>query len=1051
MIPPEMHSHCSSIAIQSALVVTVVLGQFLTTSNADASDLDFVRDVRPILADKCYACHGPDQGTREANLRFDTLEGAMVDLGGYKAIVPGQPSDSELVKRISSSGDDVMPPADHPKQLSPEEKQTLTEWIRQGAAWQAHWAYTAPLRHPTPKVFGELTQAASFIDAFVLGKLNANQLEPSPEADRRTLLRRLSFDLIGLPPTVEELRDFENDTAANAYEAVVDRLLRSPHLGERLAVYWLDLVRYADTVGYHGDQDVSISPYRDYVINAFNDNMPFDQFTREQLAGDLLDNPTQWQQVASGYNRLGMMSAEGGVQPEEYLAKYAADRVRNASTVWMGSTLGCAECHDHKFDPFTAKDFYQFAAFFADITERGLYSGANRDGNWGPFVKVADVGFEEQVAPMRERIAELQTLVSTTTSALDSSRKLWEQEQIQLLRQWQSLQPSAAKALRKTKLTIAADGSVLASGANPDQNTYTVDFEQPLKNVRAIRIDVLPHESLPQQGPGRAGNGNFVISEVRAIANTKTDDESDQEVPIQFARARASIEQQAGSDNPYGKWSALSTIDQDEKGSSWGWAILPDTGKPNTLILEFGESLTCDSLSIVIEQNHTNPKHTLGHFRIAASTSEPTEEVKSLAISANIKNALLAAQRTNEQNDALTQLYLSIAPELEPARNELAALEEQLAELTEMHTRSSLVTVATEPREMRVLNRGNWMDKTGEVVKPGLPEFLAPNYLAQMDTRVRATRLDLANWLVSAENPLTARVFVNRLWKLLFGVGLSKVLDDVGSQGEAPSHPELLDTLAVEFVESGWDVKHIIKLMVMSNTYRQSSLVRQDLRSIDPYNRLLARQSRFRLDAETIRDNALSVSGLLVHKLGGRSAKPYQPAGLYRHLNFPAREYQPDRDLNQYRRGVYTHWQRQFLHPAMQAFDAPAREECTAERPRSNTPLAALVLLNDPSYVEAARKFAERVLTEGGSDLDQRLDWMLLHALSRTPTATEKQVLGRLIESEQDNYQANPDAAEELMRNGLAEPRPGLELSELAAWTAATRAVFNMHEMVTRN
>ena len=1035
----------------SAIALASALSLLLVASRTSANELDFVRDIRPILADKCYACHGPDQSKREANLRFDTLEGATADLGGYQAIVPGKPNESELVKRISANGDEAMPPVDHPKQLSPEEKQTLTKWIEQGAPWQAHWAYTTPVRHPAPNLSGEQPQATSFIDAFVLAKLQTNGLGLSPEADRRSLLRRLSFDLIGLPPTVDELRDFEDDHSADAYESQVDRLLRSPHFGERLAIYWLDLVRYADTVGYHGDQDVSISPYRDYVINAFNDNMPFDQFTREQLAGDLLDKPTQWQQVASGYNRLGMMSAEGGVQPEEYLAKYAADRVRNASTVWMGSTLGCAECHDHKFDPFTSKDFYRFAAFFADITERGLYSGANRDGNWGPFVKVADVGFEEQAAPIRSRIAELQTLVSTTTSSLDSSREIWEQAQRQLLKHWQSLVPSTAKARHKTKLTIDSEGRVLASGANPDQNTYTLEFDQNLESIRAIRIDVLPHDSLPQQGPGRAGNGNFVISEIRAVAVTKAENESLHETPVHFANARATIEQLAGNDNPYGKWSALSAIDQDEKGSSWGWAILPESGKPNALILETSEPLTCDSLRLVIEQNHTNPKHTLGSFRISASSETPAAETQSLSIPAEIREALLAEQRTAEQTDALTQSYLRIAPELEPARRELAALEKQLSELEALHTRSSLVTVATEPREMRVLHRGNWMDKSGQVVLPGLPEFLAPNYLAQMDTPVRATRLDLANWLVSAENPLTARVFVNRLWKLLFGVGLSKVLDDVGSQGEAPSHPELLDSLAVEFVESGWDVKHMIKLMVMSQTYRQSSVAGDDLRSIDPYNRLLARQSRFRLDAEIIRDNALAVSGLLVHKLGGRSAKPYQPAGLYQHLNFPTREYQPDTGRDQYRRGVYTHWQRQFLHPAMQAFDAPAREECTAERPRSNTPLAALVLLNDPSYVEAARKFAERILTEGGAHRDDRLDWMMVQALSRPPTAMEKQILGNLIQSEQANYQANPAAAEELMRNGLSTPTPGIELSELAAWTAAARAVFNMHEMVTRN
>ncbi len=776
-------------------------------------------------------------------------------------------------------------------------------------------------------------------------------------------MRRLYFDLIGLPPDPAEVDAFVASPSSENYERLVDDLLRSPHFGERLAMYWLDLVRYADTVGYHGDQDVSVSPYRDYVINAFNNNLPFDQFTREQLAGDLLDSPSVDQLVASGYNRLGMMSAEGGVQPEEYLAKYAADRVRNASTVWLGSTLGCAECHDHKFDPFTTQDFYQFAAFFADIKERGLYSGANQDGNWGPQVSVPDPVLAELLRPIDGKLERLRLTLDTMTPELVAAQRQWEADLRRQASRWNAVTPIQVQALHDTELSVQADGSVLASGPSPGQNTYTLTVSLPEPGTTAFCIEVLPDMSLPNEGPGRAANGNFVLSEVRALAIAGEAFEGaavegdagngNGETAVTFSRAMATFEQAADKDHPYGKWSAESAIDGDVKGANWGWAILPEVGQPQALIVELEEPLDARTLRITIEQNHSNPQHTLGKFRLWSTASPPPPDAAvPWGLPSSIREVLaVAAQaRSQTQQDAISKFFRNVAKELEPAREELTRLEAERADLVAKHTRTSLITVAVEPREMRVLHRGNWMDKSGKVVSPSVPHFLDP-----LDEPERATRLDLANWLVDRQNPLTARVLVNRLWKLYFGTGLSKVLDDIGSQGELPSHPELLDTLAVEFVESGWDMKHMIKLIVMSQTYRQSSLPRPELQKSDPYNRLLARQSRYRLDAEMIRDNALAVSGLLVHQVGGRSAKPYQPAGLLRHLNFPTREYQADVDENQYRRGVYTHWQRQFLHPAMQAFDAPAREECTAERPRSNTPLAALVLLNDPSYVEAAR------------------------------------------------------------------------------------------------
>ncbi|QDV27264.1 PSD1 and planctomycete cytochrome C domain-containing protein [Aureliella helgolandensis] len=1038
---------------------TIGLLAACSSLTAAAQSVDFRSEVRPILSDKCYACHGPDATQRPTDLRLDTHSGALADLGGYVAVAPGDPDKSELVRRIvSSDADEVMPPQDHLKQLTEEEREVLIRWVAQGAEWSEHWSYTPPKRHAPPATT-QREWAHNWIDFFILSKLEKRGLTPSQDADRRTLIRRLSFDLVGLPPDPVDVTKFLADDSEEAYEKVVDRLLQSPHFGERMAMAWLDLVRYADTVGYHGDQDMSVSPFRDYVINAFNANLPFDQFTREQLAGDLLDAPTQEQKIASGYNRLGMMSAEGGVQPEEYLVKYAADRVRTASTVWLGSTLGCAECHDHKFDPFTAKDFYRFAAFFADIKERGLYDTVVDGERWGPSVQVPDPTLPSLLAPVDQQIQQVQRKIDAPSpeliAELQQAQAVWEAELRLGLQAWQTLQPTSASAQAGTSLTIREDATLLASGKNPKQNSYQVSFELPEAPLTGLCLEVLPDASLPNSGPGRAGNGNFVLTEFKAFL----EDAEGTRHPIPFTRARASIEQEAGGDNPYGKWAAAAAIDADAQGASWGWAILPEAGQTNYLTLGFEKAVAISGgkLVVVLEQNHTNPTHTLGCFRLhGTALTAATEARFPEALPAAIPPVLAieASQRTASQRQILSDYFRATAPQLEPLRQQLDALMQERQTIVAAHTRTTLVTMATAPREMRVLKRGDWMDKTGEVVQPGVPHFLPPlesSQSAENETPRRATRLDLANWIVARDNPLTARVFVNRLWTMLFGVGLSKVLDDVGSQGEAPVHPELLDTLAVEFMESGWDIKSMIKLMVMSHTYRQSSYGRSDLREADPFNRLVARQARFRLDAEIVRDNALAVSGLLVREIGGRSAKPYQPAGLYQHLNFPTREYLADTDQNQYRRGVYTHWQRQFLHPALQAMDAPAREECTAQRPRSNTPLAALVLLNDPSYVEAARELAEHAMELGGETSTTRLEWLAQRTLSRSFTPAEQQVLLELLDAHLHQYSVDATAARELLEIGLSPPNPKLPVADWAAWTSVARALLNMHETITRN
>jgi len=747
-----------------------------------AGPVDYNRDVRPILSDKCFACHGPDEKHRKARLRLDDAKAALES----GVLASGKPDESELVARlVHEDGPRRMPPARSGKKLTAAEIDVLKRWVAQGAKYAPAWAYVSPSPREVPKT---KHPAANWIDDFVFSRLEREGLAPSPEADRRTLLRRLTFDLTGLPPTPAEVDAFVQDDAPDAYEKRVDRLLASEHYGERMAIYWLDLVRYADTVGYHGDQDHHASPYRDYVIDAFNLNLPFDRFTREQLAGDLLPNPTVDQKIATCYNRLLQTSHEGGVQAKEYLAIYAADRVRNLSAVWMGATVGCAQCHDHKFDPYTAKDHYALAAFFADVDEE--------------------------------------------------------------------------------------------------------------KHLRGGGSDTVPTKRPP-------------------------------EMPVHSRRER--------------------------------------------------ERLAALEAKIA-----------------AASTPDLVKE-----------------------RDALKKA-----------------------------TRLVMVTQAlATPRTMRLLPRGNWNDDTGPVVEPAVPAFLG-----KIEKEGRATRLDLANWLVDAKagvGGLTARVFVNRVWYLFFGAGLSRSLEDFGGQGEPPTHPELLDQLAVEFVAGGWDVKRLVKSIVMSRTYRQSSVASDALLERDPENRLLARQGRWRLPAEAIRDGALFASGLLVLDVGGKSAKPYQPAGYYKHLNFPAREYVADADARQWRRGVYVHWQRQYLHPMLRAFDAPTREECTAQRPRSNTPLAALVLLNDPSFLECARVLAQRTLAEDGKD-DDRLAFAFRQVTGRRADDVERAALVKHLAASRADYAADAKAATELLKVGRAPLAKDVAPAELAAWTTICRALLNLSETITR-
>ncbi len=1012
------------------MAVTLMTASILYPLGARAEEpIQFNRDIRPILADKCLACHGPDQNKREADLRLDTAEGAFEKREGKSTLVPGKPDESELIRRITATDEDErMPPASSQKSLTSRQIDLLRKWVAQGAKYEPHWSLVAPKKSPLPAAGAGW--ARNEIDPFVAAVHAQHNLVPSPDADCRTLARRLSFDLLGLPPSPQEVDAFSADTSEKAYENLVDRLLASPHFGERLGMYWLDVVRYADSAGYHSDNERDLSPYRDYVISAFNDDVPFDQFTVEQIAGDLLPQATNRQKIASGYNRLLQTTEEGGAQPKEYAAKYQADRVRNTSVAWLAITMGCCECHTHKYDPFTIRDFYSFAAFFADVQEKAV---GRQDQT-----ALATPEQDAELAQLGKQLGPLQETYLRDSPELAAGQAKWEEQLRADLAagksDWLVIKPEKLESTGGTTLSPQDDQSVLASGANPDKDTYIVTLKSGAKPVTALRLETLTHESLTNKSLSRA-DGNFVLTEVEIT--TQPADAKKPE-PVKIKGAEADFSQ---VNHP-----VASTIDGK---ADTGWAVAGHEKPGDHRALFVLEQPIAANATIVLKlkQESQFAKHNIGRFRIALTSIEKPGISETGGLSADGIAALMtaAAQRTPEQVAALSKHYRSIAPELAPVREQIAGIERRKQEIQQAFPKT-LVSMSVAPRTVRILARGNWLDDSGDEMQPATPQVLPAT---KYDNR-QVARLELGRWFVRRDHPLTARVFVNRLWKLLFGQGIVKTLDDFGIQGTPPTHPELIDWLAVEFMDSGWNVKHIVKLMVMSRTYQQSSITPPQLRERDPGNQWLARQSAFRLDAEFVRDNALAISGMLSRKIGGRSVKPYQPVGYWRFLNFPTREWQNDHGDDLYRRGMYTHWQRTFLQPSLLAFDAPSREECTVERPRSNTPLQALVMLNDPTYVEAARVFATRVLEHvGNSPLDQ-LNFAYRQALQRIPTDQEATVLSGLWQKHRDEYLREPANADLLLKVGEWPLPANVDKVELAAWTSVCRTILNLHETITR-
>ena len=1038
----------------------------------------FNHDIRPIMSDTCFHCHGPDKNARKANLRLDIREEALKPAkSGDIPIVPGKPEESSIITRIfTTDKDDLMPPEKAHKELTMAQKEMFKRWVAEGAVYEAHWAYTPLVKPVAPKIAGSKFQVANPIDAFIAEKLVEKKVtELSKEADARTLIRRVSLDLIGLPPTLQETEAFVKAAASDArgaYEALVDRLLKSPHFGERWAVWWLDVARFADTVGFHGDQNQRIFPYRDYVIDAFNQNKRFNDFTVEQIAGDLLPKPTTQQLVATGFNRLNMMTREGGAQAKEYLAKYQAERVRTIGGAWLGSTFTCCECHDHKFDPFTMRDFYSISAYFADVKQWGVYAdygytpnpelkGWTNDHPFPPEIEVESPYLKRRAEHIRAELTKIAHDVCANCGD-DAKAKdafdAWRAETVAFFKTnpsgWSTPRPSVKSvaatpvkaagvtkdAKKDAKKTTAAakkspaavvaatsnaleDGRVLFTSKTADNTSITL---QPGAGwVAALRVELLPDAS--NQGSILRNGAEAGATMKLSASVTRADAKKPQSLP--FVRADADLKEvrYSGTAEIIGIKDAWRTSAKDAKKPHVAVCTLEKPVKlaaGDTITLQIADDLAgCVRVSV-------------SPIALANGIDEP-----------EMKKVIAAVSKAGATGDQVTEAYLTGTGWNDAALKSYNAKVVELAECRGGKAWTAVTVAVKEPMTIRILARGNWQDESGEIRKPETPGILPELRDAKDHAQ---TRLDLARWLCSKENPLTPRAVMNRLWKQFFGNGLSLVVDDLGAQGEPPSHPELLDWIAAEFRDSGWDLQHMMKLFVMSNTYRQSSSLRPELREIDPANRLLSSQNPRRLDAEFVRDNALAISGLLNPDIGGPSVKPYQPPGYYANLQFPNRDYIADNDDRQWRRGVYMHWQRTFLHPMLANFDAPMRDECVANRAPSNTPQQALTLLNDPSFVEAARVMAAKLVSEAGATDEARLSRAFELALAREPKEKERASLLAFLKMQRDAFQADTSGADKVIRIGIAPACEKCDRVELAAWTSLCRVILNLQETITR-
>jgi hypothetical protein len=990
------------------------------------ANVEFNRDIRPILSDKCYSCHGPDAGNRKAKLRFD------IESGAQAAFVPGNPAASKMFQRISSDNKAMrMPPAyaGHDK-LSAGEIDLIRAWIEQGAKWQKHWSLIPPTRPAAPEVH-DTGWIRNPIDAFVLARLEREGLRPSPEAEKTILIRRVTLDLTGLPPTPEEVDAFVKDSSANAYEKVVDRLLASPRYAERMAFRWMEAARYSDTNGYQTDGVREMWRWRDWVINAFDRNMPYDQFTIEQIAGDLLPNPTLDQRIATAFHRNHRTSAEGGIVPEEFRVEYVADRAETTSTVWLGLTIGCARCHDHKYDPLLQKDFYSLFAYFNNVPEKGLVYNY---GNEEPYIK----------APTETQQAQLQELDRKIAAAGE---------------RWESVQPALNKAQRKWEQALkkrpVADWSVgdglvfLEPDTEPAHFDGTRFYENAAPEARFEYLDPFTFAAWikPESGDGailsRSEDYMEGIGHVLYLIDGK--------IRLHMIRRYTDIGLRLETVNPVklNEWQHVS-VTYDGKRRGKGVHIYVDGQPQETKVLfdELEAPLSLDK-KIPFKIGAGGGKRFKGDIkdvRVYKRALTP-DEAAILPVRESITQiaAIPPSSRTQAQTLKLASGFLErSAPKAEQsAWRELASLRKERERFYASIPTVMVMVESPKPRATFVLKRGAY-DNPGERVMAAVPAVLPPPRPEWPNNR-----LGLARWLVDRSNPLTARVTVNRFWQMYFGVGIVKTVGDFGSQGEWPVNPELLDWLAVDFMDSGWNVKALQKTIVMSATYRQSSKATPELLQRDPENRLLARGPRYRLGPEMIRDQALALSGLLVEKLGGPSVKPYQPPGLWQELA-GGKGYQQDKGEGLYRRTLYIYWKRTIAPPFMVNFDSPNREVCTVMENRTNTPLQALDLMNDVTFVEASRKIAERVLTAGGPTAGQRIDYLYRLFLARRARPAEQRVMARTLEGFEVSFHADPKAAEKFLGHGESPAAASLDRADLAAYSSIASLMLNLDETVTK-
>jgi hypothetical protein len=992
---------------------------------AEPGRINFSRDILPILSDNCFFCHGPDPNNRQADLRLDTREGALRTKDPI--VVAGMSSESELFLRVTSDDkNELMPPPKSNRQLTPAQIQLLKRWIDEGAAWGKHWAYEAPRRPVLPDV-KNAGWPINAIDRFVLARLEQEGLSPASAATKETLIRRVTLDLTGLPPTPEEIDAFLRDNSAQAYETLVDRLLKSPHYGERMAWEWLDAARYADTNGYQGDPTRSMWYWRDWVIEALNRNMPFDQFTIEQLAGDLLPEPTRSQLIATGFHRNHMINGEGGRIAEESRVDYVQDRVETTGTVWMGLTFNCCRCHDHKFDPFTQREYYQLSAYFNSIDESG---GTDAYPQARPVLTMPTPEQEKQIAFLKTQEAAANKARDELEQKLRETQGEWEKSLAgdggqPAQAEWVALAPDELKSEGGATLAKVADNAVLASGENPAKDSFTISAKIKLPQITGVRLEALPDPSLVNSGPGRADNGNFVLTEIIAAVDGK---------PVALTPVSADFEQQG--------WPIAATVDAK---ADTGWAVLPEFGKPHTAIFEARPPANAENeerqVTVRLEFRSPHVSHILGKFRISV-TSSPATTFRIIPESIRTVVALNPEQRNDGQKKELTDYFLNQSVELADVRRKSDNLRQGREQAEKDLPKTMILRERGQPRDTFILIRGAY-DKYGEKVAHGVPAILPA-----LPADAPANRLALARWIVSPDNPLAARVTVNRYWQLFFGNGLVKTAEDFGVQGEKPSHPELLDWLAREFIESGWDVKHLHKLIVTSAAYRQSSKVSPALAERDPENRLLARGPRYRLPSWMIRDQALAASGVLVDKIGGRPVLGYQPPGIWEEATFGQIRYNQDHGDALYRRSLYTFWRR-IVGPTM-FFDVANRQTCTIRIARTNTPLQALVTLNDVTYVEAARALAQRVLLGPARDDAGRISEAFRGLTAREPKPAELEILSRRLDSLRRFFADDEAAARKLIATGESPADPKLAPSELAAWTSLATVLLNLDETISK-